>query len=149
MMVTHVRGAFKNVHGIRGGVGERLRQPIASLFVLALSCGAAGCGAPAAPSGTTLVGTVMRGPVQPVCQIAVPCDAPFSAGFTAEQGGRVVAAFRSDSQGHFEVKLAAGEYMVVPGPDAPIISPKAQAKDVVVGSTGPTTVLLHFDTGIR
>jgi hypothetical protein len=91
----------------------------------------------------------MRGPVQPVCQIAVPCDAPFSAGFTVQQGDRVVAAFRSDSQGHFEVLLAPGMYVVVPNPDAPIISPRAQAKDVVVGSAGPTTVLLHFDTGIR
>jgi len=124
-------------------------RPIPSLLTLALFCASAGCGAPAAPSGTTLVGTVVRGPVQPVCQVAVPCDAPFSAGFTAQQGGRAVAAFRSDPQGHFEVKLTPGEYVVVPDPDAPIISPKTQAKDVVVGSAGPTTVLLHFDTGIR
>jgi hypothetical protein len=127
---------------------NRLRV-LVSLLILAPFCASGGCGAPAAPSGTTLVGTVLRGPVQPVCQVAVPCDAPFSAGFTAEQGGRVVAAFRSDSQGHFEVKLIPGEYVVVPDPDAPIISPKAQAKDVVVGSAAPTTVLLHFDTGIR
>ena len=120
-----------------------------SLLALALLCGTAGCAAPTAPSDTTLVGTVVRGPVQPVCQIAVPCDAPFSAGFTAQQGDRVVAAFRSDSQGHFEVRLAAGMYLVVPNPDAPMISPRAQAKDVVVGASGPTTVVLHFDTGIR
>jgi hypothetical protein len=40
-------------------------------------------------------------------------------------------------------------YMVVPNADAPLLSPKTQAKEVVVGSSGPTTVLLHFDTGIR
>ncbi len=130
---------------------KRLRVSVrtASLFTLALFCGATGCGTPAAPSETALVGTVVRGPVQPVCQLAVPCDAPFSAGFTVRQGDRVVAAFRSDSQGHFEVLLAPGMYVVVPNADAPIISPRAQAKDVVVGPTGPTTVLLHFDTGIR
>ena len=61
----------------------------------------------------------------------------------------MVAGFRSDAQGHFEVPLARGVYLVVPGSDAPIISPKAQAKEVVVGSNRLTTVLLHFDTGIR
>jgi hypothetical protein len=45
--------------------------------------------------------------------------------------------------------LAPGTYVVVPGPDAPILSPRAQAKEVVVGSNGLTTLLLHFDTGIR
>jgi hypothetical protein len=84
-----------------------------------------------------------------VCQLTVPCDAPFSAGFTVQQGARTVAAFRSDPQGHFEVPLAPGMYMVVPNADAPLLSPKTQSKDVVVGSSGPTTVLLHFDTGIR
>ena len=120
-----------------------------SLFIVALSCWTAGCGAPTAPSDSALVGTVLRGPVQPVCQVDVPCDAPFSASFTVQQGDRAVATFRSDSQGHFEVRLAGGVYVVVPGPDAPIMLPRAQAKEVVVGSSGPTTVRLHFDTGIR
>ena len=121
----------------------------ASLFTLALFCWTAGCSAPTTPGDTGLVGFVVRGPVQPVCRVDVSCDAPFSASFTVQQGDRVVATFRSDSQGHFEVRLAPGTYAVVPGPDAPIISPRAQVKEVVVGSNGLTTVLLHFDTGIR
>jgi hypothetical protein len=40
-------------------------------------------------------------------------------------------------------------YTVVPDADAPVMSPGVQSKDVVVGSAGTTTVLLHFDTGIR
>jgi hypothetical protein len=80
----------------------------------------------------------------------VPCgDAPFSASFTVQQGTRVIASFRSDTQGHFESRLPPGTYVVVPGADAPIISPRTQTKDVQVGSTGLTTVLLQFDTGIR
>jgi hypothetical protein len=121
----------------------------ATLRVLALACCIAGCGAPTAPGNTGLAGTVVRGPVRPVCQVDVPCDAPFSATFTVEQGNRVVASFRSDSQGHFESRLLPGKYLVVPGPDAPIMLPRAQAKEVEVGSSGLTTVLLHFDTGIR
>jgi hypothetical protein len=120
-----------------------------SLFTLALLCWTAGCGAPTAPSDTGLVGSVVRGPIQPVCQVDVSCDAPFSASFTVQQGDRVVATFRSDFQGHFEVRLAGGMYVVVPGADAPIISPRAQVKEVAVGSNGVTSVLLHFDTGIR
>ena len=58
---------------------------------------------------------VVRGPVQPVCQVGVPCDAPFSASFTVQQGGRVVASFRSDSQGHFESRLPPGRVPDRPG----------------------------------
>jgi hypothetical protein len=120
-----------------------------SLPVLALACFISGCDAPTAPSDTGLVGTVTRGPVRPVCQVGVPCDEPFGARFTVQQGNRIVASFLSDSQGHFESRLLPGTYVVVPGSDAPIISPTAQAKQVEVGSNGLTTVLLQFDTGIR
>ena len=121
----------------------------ASLFILALSCWATSCSTPTAPSDTALVGTVIRGPIQPVCRIDVPCDAPFSASFTVQRGERVIAAFRSDSDGHFRVPLASGSYVVVPDPDAPIMAPSSQSKQVTVDSNGPTTVLLRFDTGIR
>jgi hypothetical protein len=121
----------------------------ALLSIVALSWWMASCGAPAAPSETALAGTVVRGPIQPVCRVDLPCDVPFSANFTVQQGERVVARFRSDSEGRFDVQVARGTYLVVPGPDAPIISPSAQAKEVIVGSNGPTIVLLHFDTGIR
>lgn len=120
----------------------------ASLFIVALSW-TASCSAPTAPSDTALVGTVVRGPIQPVCRVDVPCDAPFSASFTVQQRDRTVATFRSDAAGHFEVRLPPGTYLIIPGPDAPIISPRTQTKEVLVGSNGPTTVVLHFDTGIR
>ncbi len=111
------------------------------LLALAVSWGAGGCGAPAAPSDTGLVGTVVRGPV---CRVDVPCDSPFSASFTVERGDRVVATFRSDSDGRFEVRLASGRYLVVPGADAPVIAPRIQAKEVMVGSDGKTMVVLPF-----
>jgi hypothetical protein len=121
------------------------------LLALALALAAAGCDyvAITITTDTGLVGIVVRGPVQPVCQAQTPCDAPFGASFTVEQNGRAVATFRSDAQGRFQVHLAPGSYLVVPGPDAPIISPSAQAKPVVVGPDGLTSVRLEFDTGIR
>jgi hypothetical protein len=84
-----------------------------------------------------------------VCRVDVACDAPFSANFTVERGGRVIATFRSDAQGHFEVRLPGGTYSVIPAADAPLFSPRAQAKEVSVGPSGTTTVVLYFDTGIR
>jgi hypothetical protein len=39
--------------------------------------------------------------------------------------------------------------MVVPDPDAPIISPGSQTKQVVVGTAGLMHVQLEFDTGLR
>lgn len=122
---------------------------IAGIIALPLILATAGCGSPAAPADTGLSGTVVRGPIQPVCTISLPCDAPFSAGFTVQRGTTRVAAFRSDAQGHFEVRLSPGSYVVVPDADAPVISPKSQTKEATVGPNGLTIVELHFDTGIR
>jgi hypothetical protein len=118
-------------------------------LTLLLSGGAASCAAPAAPDATALAGTVVRGPTQPVCRVDASCEAPFSAAFTVERGGRVVAGFRSDSEGRFEVLLTPGSYVIVPGPDAPLPSPLSQRKEVAVASSGKTMVRLLFDTGIR
>lgn len=85
----------------------------------------------------------------PVCRIDVPCDAPFSAGFTIQRGGRRVAHFQSDAAGQFTVWLDPGAYSVVPDADAPLIAPASQSRAVTVGDTGLTTVRLTFDTGIR
>jgi hypothetical protein len=98
---------------------------------------------------TGLVGIVVRGPVEPVCRSGMTCTAPFGAGFSVRQGDRLVLTFRSDASGRFEVPLAPGTYVVVPDPDAPIISPGSQAKQVVVGTAGLTHVQLEFDTGLR
>jgi hypothetical protein len=127
--------------------GARMRW---SPVVVALVVGAGACGSQPLSSVTTgLTGTVVRGPVAPACQSGAPCDAPFSAGFTVLRSARPVTAFRSDDQGQFTVHLAPGSYTVVPGPDAPILSPPSQAKEVIVGPSGLTAVRLEFDTGIR
>ena len=103
------------------------------------------------PSPTTgLTGVVVRGPVTPVCRVDVPCDAPFSAGFTVQKSGQRVAQFQSDATGRFTVFLAPGPYAVVPNADAPIISPSLQSKTVTVLDSGALTMVqLTFDTGIR
>jgi hypothetical protein len=111
---------------------------------------ATACGNPASSTPTTgLTGVVVRGPITPVCRIDIPCDAPFSAGFSVQQNGRQAGQFRSDADGRFTVWLSPGAYRVVPDRDAPLMAPASQARAVEVGSTGLTAVRLEFDTGIR
>jgi len=108
---------------------------------------------PANPSAvenqaTGLVGTVLRGPIQPVCRVGQTCEAPFSAGFEVLQQQHLVAQFRSDSVGHYQVLLSPGAYTIVADSGAPIW-PRGQSHLVTVGSTGLTHLDLSFDTGIR
>lgn len=117
-------------------------------IALTIALAAAACSGPTSATPTTgLTGTVTRGPIAPVCQVNVPCDAPFSGGFTAI--GATSTHFRSDAAGQFTVYLNPGSYRIVPDTDAPIISPSSQVKTVSVGPAGLTNVQLQFDTGIR
>ena len=122
---------------------------VAGFGPLPLVLAALSCGSPSAPSNTGLTGTVYRGPVTPVCTVSQPCDAAFAASFTVQRGSTRVATFQSDQQGHYEVRLSPGNYIIVPDDNAPIMSPKSQTRDVTVGQSGLTALDLHFDTGIR
>lgn len=96
-----------------------------------------------------LAGTVRRGPITPVCQVATPCDEPFAATFEVRRGNRRVATFTSGADGAFNVKVPAGELVVVPDASAPLMNPTSQAKPVVLQAGALTEVHLVFDTGIR
>ena len=100
------------------------------------------------PQTTGLKGIVTRGPVTPVCQVGVPCDAPFAAPFSVLAGQVVVARFSSDAAGFYEVLLAPGSYEVVADSTAPVW-PRGQPHPVTVEPLGLTHLDLQFDTGIR
>lgn len=123
----------------------------ASLFLIALAGWSLGCSSAVSPSPITsgIAGLVVRSPIQPVCQVDKPCEEPFSADFTVKRANWVVATFRSDAQGRFDVDLAPGIYLIVPSDNAPIISPGSQIKQIVVGEDKSSNVRLEFDTGIR
>ncbi len=130
------------------GARAELTRRLGTLLLAALGIGSCSGDRLSGPS-TGLVGTAVRGPITPVCQIDVPCSAPFSAGFTVWQRSRPIASFRSDGQGRFTVRLEPGTYTIIPAPDAPILDPQGQGKSVFVGPSGLTTIALEFDTGIR
>lgn len=124
-------------------------RPLLCLLLVALAC----TNQPssillAQDQGTGLEGTVRRGPIQPVCRVGEPCDAPFSAAFQVWRRQQRVTRFQSDSMGHYRVLLAPGAYTIVADSGAPIWPPR-QAHDVTVGSVGLTHLDLNFDTGIR
>ena len=127
---------------------------LTALGLLALGLG---CGTAESPSNlgdsqlqhTGLEGVARRGPIQPVCRVDQPCDAPFSARFQVRQGERLVATFQSDSAGRFRTYLKPGTYLVAPDASAPVLSPLSQTRAVTVGAHGLTHVELDFDTGIR
>ncbi len=118
-------------------------------FCLALVVLTVGCGhdEPMAPA-TGLTGVVLLGPTRPACPIGDPCEAPFSATFEITKDHVSLATFRSDSQGRFTVALPPGEYVLVPGVDAPLLAPGLQTKSITVGTNGLTSLELRFDTGI-
>jgi len=122
---------------------------LASLSIVVLGCQTTQPMAGIDVAGTGLEGVVRRGPITPVCRVDEPCDAPFAASFEVRTEQRVVARFRSDSNGLFRVALLAGSYSVVPDSSAPLLGASHQTQPVVVGPDGLTHVELGFDTGIR
>src|SRR3954469_18402803 len=99
---------------------RKLFGPAALLFLLA-----AQCQNPAALT-TGLTGTVTRGPITPVCQAGVPCDAPMQAAFEVRRDGKTVASFQTDAQGRFIVKLAPGTYTIVPAAGAGLMGSQSR-----------------------
>ncbi len=120
-----------------------------ALLLWTLGCRAAATDPGGALQVTRLQGTVLRGPITPVCMPDRPCDAPFSARFHVLQSAREVAQFTSDDWGRLAVALPPGQYTIVPDAAAPIMSPSSQARGVTVSAEGVTSVRLEFDTGIR
>ena len=113
--------------------------------LLAAGCAEQGTGIPQ----VRVDGLVLRGPTQPVCLAGVPCDAPFSAGFTVRRAGLPVLRFQSDAEGRFTIRLAPGDYTVVPDANAPLLDPTRQTEPLAVPRADSVSVVLTFDTGIR
>ena len=99
-----------------------------------------------------IVGTVMKGPMCPgPGRIGHPCpDKPVAATFYVHNAeGKVVATFRSDDRGHFEVELLPGTYTLVPDEEARAETVGAVSVRVTVKEGEVTEVPIHWDTGMR
>ena len=105
--------------------------------------------APTGATGSGLYGTVRKGPVKPVCQVGVPCDAPVTKTMLVfSKAGQEITRVRSTAQGTYRVALAPGYYDVRATAKIGLTKlPRPHAIHVRAGHWDK--INLFFDTGIR
>jgi hypothetical protein len=117
------------------------------LALLVAAAAFAGC-ASAATSPSGLRGLVLRGPVQPVCRVGVPCDAP-AAGYVLvfSRSGTVVARTETGADGRYRIALRPGRYAVRTSRTGFERTVRPSAVTVPAGRWARVT--FRIDTGIR
>src|SRR5690348_1126022 len=75
----------------------------------------AGAGAHRTTLGSGLYGTVMKGPIIPVCVSELPCDAPAAGSLLVFTRGAVVERVTVATDGSYRLRLPAGTYSVRSG----------------------------------
>jgi hypothetical protein len=127
----------------------RLGAGVAVALVLLPVAGSGGA------AGSGLYGTVRKGPVTPVCQQGVPCDAPaqLTLVFTRTNPDGTAQStqkwrLRSTEQGKYRIALDSGFYTVRSTVKIGMTKlPKPHAVHVRAGHWDK--INLFFDTGIR
>jgi hypothetical protein len=133
-------------------MGSMLRLLAAATAAFALVAAASSGGA----TGSGLYGTVMKGPVMPVCRQGVPCNAPVKVTlvFTRTTADGTVARpthkwlVRSTEQGKYKVALDPGYYSVRSAVKIGMGRPP-KPHEVHVRAGHWDKIDLFFDTGIR
>lgn len=96
-----------------------------------------------------IAGKVMIGPTCPVERPGRVCERPYQTSITIRRKpkGTVVARVQSSATGQFRIALAPGTYRVIPRNARPY--PRSSPQLATVHSHRYTTVLIHYDSGIR
>lgn len=121
------------------------------LFVVVLSSAALAlaAGAQATPPKGTLAGSVMRGPVTPVCVAERPCDEPAShVTLVFTRNSAVAARTVTNAAGRYRLRLPAGTYDVRRAATGPV-DRKLEPNRARVYAGRVTQVDFSIDTGIR
>jgi hypothetical protein len=95
-----------------------------------------------------LFGTVLRGPITPLCQESQPCSEP-AAGvrLTFLRDGTAVRSVVTTSTGRYRVHLPAGSYLVRMAKESPI--ERLRPTSVIVRRGVMSRRSFFIDTGIR
>jgi hypothetical protein len=106
-------------------------------------------GAQATTARGTLVGTVTRGPIAPVCGVEQPCDEPAAnVALVFSRGQELRGRVTTDRDGRYRIRLPVGTYVVrravATAPDR-----KLDPSSVRVRAGRLTRVDFSIDTGIR
>jgi hypothetical protein len=101
------------------------------------------------PRGSGIQGQVLLGPICPVIQPGQQCpDQPYRATLTVtDRHGLQITQFQTDEQGHFQVALVPGEYIL--HPESPNGIPFAGDQSFIVETGRYTQITVHYDSGIR
>jgi len=122
------------------------------LCLIALVELAAGCGSQrpgTASPVASIAGTVLAGPISPVSRAGHPNTRPVQgASVEALRGSQVVAAARSDSAGHYDLKVQPGTY-AIRVTSAGYLLARQQPRIITVSAGQRETVTFQRDTGIR
>jgi hypothetical protein len=95
-----------------------------------------------------LFGTVLRGPIAPLCQENQPCTEPAAAvRLTFVRDGRPVRSVVTSSTGRYRVRLPAGSYLVRVAKDSPF--ERLRPTSVIVRRGVMSRRSFFLDTGIR
>ncbi|MBI3158676.1 MAG: hypothetical protein HYZ26_03625 [Chloroflexi bacterium] len=128
-------------------------KPLSAILVLTFWLTAC---APAAPAETgTLAGRVTIGPLQPVMQEGVPEPTPAPEVYAARQvvvfdarGQEELARIAIGPDGHYEIKLPVGRY-VVDINHSGIDSTYGLPAEIEIRASETTVLDIDIDTGIR
>jgi hypothetical protein len=139
----------------------RLRLSIIKYALIALALG--GTAAEAVPFGLTtreevqmaadtsvgrIEGQVTIRPVRSVERRGVSNQQPHQASIAVlDTARREVARVQSDAQGHFELRLPPGSYVLKP--ESPGLYPRASEQRVVVRPNATAKVEIVYDSGMR
>jgi hypothetical protein len=97
----------------------------------------------------TLTGTVMRGPIAPVCALEQPCDEPAPhVALVFSHADAVVGRVTTDANGHYRLRLPALRYEVRRA-NAATIDRKLDPHGIRVYAGRVTHIDFSIDTGIR
>jgi hypothetical protein len=101
------------------------------------------------PRGSGIEGQVLLGPMCPVVQQGQECpDQPYQATLTVKSlDGVQIKQFQTDEQGHFQVPLVPGQYIL--HPESPNGLPFAGDQSFVVETGKYTQITVNYDSGIR
>jgi hypothetical protein len=128
---------------------------LAGLLVALTAAG--GCALPphtssSPPRDSGVKGMVTLGPISPVEQVGgPPNERPYAATIDVVAKGTttVVATTRSGNDGRFTVRLAPGDYTLIPRSTGPSGMPHAAPIDLHVAPHAFTAVTIAYDSGIR
>jgi hypothetical protein len=99
-------------------------------------------------NSTGIEGKVTIGPISPIERSEVANERPYEATITVlDRAGIVVDQIKSDTSGHFRLKLSPGQYTL--RPESLGSHPYAREQIVTVTEIGFTSVQIQYDSGIR